>query len=125
MLQKLPMIKFDDFVRKVRRIAFETPFKLAKKLKLAKQASENDIEQIITFNEVKILILDEYVLEYNDEYVVIESNYENCSKILESTVNRLVNNELNKMASDGDAECYFDDETNEFRFQIKKEKEKE
>lgn len=122
MLQKLPMEKFDGFVKKVRRIAFETPFKLAKKLKLAKQASEDDIEQIITFKEVKLLILDEYVVEYNDEYVLIESNYENCSKILESTVNRLVNNELNKMASEGEVECYFDDETNDFRFQIKNKK---
>ena len=124
MLQKLTMKKFDGFVKKVRRIAFETPFKLTKKLKLAKQVSEEDIEQKITLKEVKLLILDEYVVEHNDKYVLIESNYENCSKILESTVNRLVNNELNKMASEGDAECYFDDEINDFRFQIKNKKEK-
>jgi hypothetical protein len=120
MLKKLTIENFDNFVKKTRRIAFETPFKLAKKLKLAKLATEEDIEQVISFKEVKLLILEQYSKEYNNDYVIIDNDYDNCSKILDSVISRLVNNELNKMASDGELECYFDSEINDFRFQIKK-----
>lgn len=123
MLKKLKIENFDDFVRRTRRVAFEAPFKLAKKLKLARQATEEDIEKIISFKEVKLLILDQFVEEHTDEYVVINSDYETCSKILDSVINRLVNNELTKMASEGELECYFDSDINDFRFQIKQQEE--
>lgn len=119
MLQILSLENFDNFVKKVRRVAFERPFKVAKKSKLVKQVSEEDIEKIITFKEVKILILDEYVVKQNEEYVVIDASYENCAKLLDSVVDRLINNELNKMASEGELECYFDDDLNDFRFKLK------
>jgi hypothetical protein len=121
MLQKLTIEEFDKFVLKVRRSAFETPFKIAKKEKLARNATEEDIEKIITLKEVRILILDEYVVEHNEEYVTIDAAYENCSRMLNAVVDRLVNNELNKMASEGEIECYFDDEFNDFRFKFKED----
>lgn len=120
MLKTIKSKDFDNFVKKVRRIAFETPFKAINKTKLAKQASDEDIEKIITFKEVKLLILDEYADEYTEDYIVINDSYENCSKILDAVLSRLINNELNKMASDGELDCYFDDEINDFRFKFKK-----
>lgn len=50
---------------------------------------------------------------------MIDASYENCAKLLDSVVDRLINNELNKMASEGELECYFDDDLNDFRFKLK------
>ena len=123
MLTKLNYAELDEFCKKIRRVAFESTLKVSAKKKKKKfiPPLEEDINAVISIREIRTLLIAEYSVDTTNEHVVLNNDYAVCQKMLESIVNRLINNELNKMVNEGVLDCYFDDVANEFLFKVIKE----
>ena len=119
MLKQLTYSDLQEFCKKLRRVAFESTLKVSKKK--FKSPSEEVIDDVISIREVSTILLDEFSLETTDKYIVLDNDYTVCQLMLNSVINRLVSNELNRMVNDGVLDCGFDDDTNDFFFIVVKE----
>lgn len=121
MIQNLTKKEFEKFINKVRRMTFELPLR-AKHLQEGTKfirPKQKDIDKVIGFDEVKTIILEDFAISQEDDFVSIDDDTENCNQIFNAVFQRLINNELCLMASEGILECYFDDEEKDFVFKLK------
>lgn len=121
MLQSLTKTQFDKFVNKVRRMTFELPIRakhLSDGTKFVRP-KQVDIDKALTFEEVKTIIVEDFIVKMESGNFVLDDDPENCNEIFNAIFQRLINNELCLMASQGILDCYFDDESKDFVFKLK------
>lgn len=121
-LQILTQKQFDKFVNKVRRAAYELPLR-AKHLQEGTKfvrPTIKDINKVLSLKEVKTIIIEDFAVgfETNGD-IVLDDDSEKCGEIFNAVFQRLINNELCLMASEGILDCYFDDEEEDFIFKLK------
>ena len=80
---------------------------------------QSEIDKVIGFDEVKTIIIEDFAESFENDIVVIDDDVEHCNEIFNAVFQRLINNELCIMASEGILDCYFDDEEEDFVFKVK------
>jgi hypothetical protein len=86
------------------------------KLKKVKLLNKN-MEEILSINE-SVLIIEDYT-EKSGDYWFIQDSEKVCNDIAHDLFSRIINNTLSKLSSEGELECHYDSEENDFIFNVK------
>lgn len=133
-MKKLNKKQVESFIKEIRRVIFKNIREedvqkniknkelqqvhdvILEKLRKVKLINKN-MEEILTVNE-SLLIIENYAEKANNYWFIKDSD-KVCAKIAQDLFSRIINNTLSKLSCEDKLECHYDNEENDFIFNVK------